>query len=123
MPMYEFECKKCETVYSKIISFSNLDDKKAMRKVKCPKCKSSSKTKLISMPNFSFAQPEGTDRYNNSHDYRFYHSHEKPGGVREQRKTAEALSHMGSNPYGDTSGTDIELDTGIHDVHERPGLS
>lgn len=123
MPMYEFECTKCKNPYSQIMSFDDLSNKKAMNKIKCPKCKSSSKKKLVSVPNFAFAQPEGTDRYNNSHDYRFYHGHEKPGGLREQRKVAEAVSHMGSDPYGDTSGSDIQLDTGIHDVHERPGLS
>ena len=124
MPMYEYECKKCHTKYSYLFStFAATEDKKELKKVKCPECKSSSKTRLIGCPNFKFAQPEGTDRYNNSHDYRFHHEYNKPGGTKDQREQAEALSHMGANPYGDTSASDIELDTGIHDVEERPGLT
>jgi hypothetical protein len=34
---------------------------------------------------------------------------------------AEAMSHMGTNPYG--SGDDIEMDVGIHDAESRKGLS
>lgn len=121
--MYEFRCKKCQKVYSEIMSFGDLDDKKVMRKIKCPECKSSSKEKLLSLANFKFAEPEGTDRFNNSHDYRFWHNYDKKDGLRDQRAQAEAVSHMGSDPYGDTSAGDIELDTGIHDVDVRPGLT
>ncbi len=124
MPMYEYRCKKCETHYDHLFStFAESEDKKELKKVKCPECGSSSKTRLVSCPSFKFAQPEDTDRYRNSHDYRFHHNYNKPGGVKDQREQAEALSHMGSTPYSDTSASDIELDTGIHDVEERPGLT
>lgn len=124
MPIHEFECKKCQATYGHLfITFVESEDKKELKKVKCPKCNSASKNRIMSVPSFAFAQPEGTDKYNNSHDYRFYHNHEKEGGIRDQRAQAEAMSHMGANPYKDTSGKDIELDTGIHDVNERPGLT
>jgi len=70
-----------------------------------------------------FTNPVGTDRWNSSssgHDYRFKHNIPK---VKAEREMAEQLSHMGSNPYGDTSDKDIQMDTGIHDADSRPGLS
>lgn len=66
----------------------------------CPKCGSSKKNKLISRINHNFTNPEGTDKMN-THEYRYHHAVEKPGGAREQRQTAEELSHMGSDPYPD----------------------
>ena len=62
---------------------------------------SKSKVSLVSSTNFSFSNPEGTDKFNNSHDYRFKHKMEKPGGVKATRKIAEAVSKMGTDPYGD----------------------
>lgn len=103
MPIYEFECKKCEHRYEALMSITKCNDKKELRKVKCPECKSTSKIKLISGGvNFTFANPVGTDRWNNGstgHDYRHNYNMDRPGGVRDQRKEAEEKSHMGSNPY------------------------
>jgi putative FmdB family regulatory protein len=42
MPIYEYECKKCNTVFEIIVSSSSLED------VKCEKCGSSEVRKLIS---------------------------------------------------------------------------
>lgn len=124
MPMYEFECKRCEYVYAHLFStFEKSKEKKELKKVKCPECNSASKKRVLSSPSFAFSQPEDTDRFKNSHDYRFYHNHEKEGGTRDQRKMAEAMSHMGPDPYNDTSEKDINLDTGIHDAETRSGLT
>ena len=80
---------------------------------------------MMSSPNFAFSNPEGTDRWNNTstgHDYRFKHKIPK---VKQERKIAEAVSHMGTDPYGssDMLKKDIEMDTGIHDAKSRKGLS
>lgn len=117
---YDFECKKCQHVYEE---FTEYDEKGKYPKVKCPQCGSKSKIKLMSAPAFSFANPEGTDRWNSSstgHDYRFKHNIPK---VKEERAMAEAMSHMGANPYGAGGDADLDLDTGIHDAESRKGLS
>lgn len=91
------------------------------KNVVCPECGSKQKEKRMSVPSFNFANPEGTDRWNNGstgHDYRFKHNIPK---VKQERAVAEALSHMGTDPYG--GGDDIEMDTGIHDAEVRKGLS
>jgi len=43
MPSYDYECKKCKTIYS--LSHSIKDD--AFEKYKCPKCKSVQKCKRL----------------------------------------------------------------------------
>lgn len=119
MPFFEFVCKKCKTQYDELCEY---DETGKWAKVKCPECGSKKKEKLLSIANFQFAQPEGTDRWNSDskgHDYRFKHNIPK---VKQERAMAEAMSHMG-NPYMDNSASDIELDTGIHDPETRGGLS
>lgn len=120
MPMYEFLCLKCDTLYEELCTY---DETEKYKGVKCPECGSKKKTKQVSACSFQFAQPEGTDRWNSEstgHDYRFKTNLPK---VIEQRKQAELASHMGANPYTDTSAADINMDTGIHDAETRPGLS
>lgn len=97
MPFYELQCVKCEEGYSILSSMAECEQN--IKKAKCPKCKSKKKTRLLGAPSFTFTNPVGTDRYNNSHDYRFHHAMDKPGGVRDQRKQAQEKSHMGSEPY------------------------
>jgi putative FmdB family regulatory protein len=97
MAVYCLECKKCGHQYEIMSMMSEKD--KNVKKAKCPECKSKKKTSLISNIQFMFSNPEGTDRYANSHDYRFRHQMDKPGGVRDQRKTAEKSSHVGPTPY------------------------
>jgi putative FmdB family regulatory protein len=101
MPLYEFTCQKCHIEYDDLCAF---DASGKYPDVKCPKCGSVKKTKLLSVANFTFAQPEGTDRYNNHHDYRWKH---KQPQVRKERAMAEAASKMGHTPYNpidDVSG-------------------
>lgn len=117
LAIYEFQCKKCNKEYTELCAY---DETGKWAKVKCPECGSKKKEKLISACTFTFAQPEGTDLFNNSQDYRWKKKF-LPKALAE-RQEAEALSHMG-NPYVDNSADDIELDTGIHDPETRKGLS
>ena len=120
MPLYEFECKNCNHTYEDLAKY---DETNEYPDVKCPECESDQKEKLASGCAFAFGNPVGTDRWNNGstgHDYRFKHNIPK---VKQEREVAEALSHMGSDPYGSGQAEqDIELDTGIHDPETRPGL-
>lgn len=118
MPSYDFECLECNEKYSDLVKYDPTD---IYEEVICPYCKSSKKFKLISSCNFKFSNPIGTDRWNSDstgHDYRFKHNIPK---VKNERAIAEQLSHMGSNPYGNSN--DIEMDVGIHDAETRKGLS
>lgn len=95
MPLYEFECSDCGSEYEELVKH---DKSGKYRSVKCPECGSSKKKKLVSLINHNFTNPEGTDKMN-THEYRYHHAVDKPGGAREQRQMAEELSHMGSDPY------------------------
>ena len=120
MPNYKFECKKCKKEYYDLCAH---DATGKYPKVKCPHCKSKSKTQLITTCSFNFSDPVGTDRWNSDsqgHDYRY--NYNKPN-VQKQRALAEMVSHMGADPYGSTVEQDLNLDTGIHDPETRPGLS
>lgn len=92
MPMYEFRCKKCDHIYQELTKH---DPDGKYSTVKCPECGSKRKEMLVGGGNFNFANPVGTDRWCNSHDYRFYHN---LPNVRAQRAAAEAAS-KGDNPY------------------------
>jgi len=114
MPNYEFNCKKCDKHYEALTSY---DETGKYKDVQCPYCKSKRKEKLMSACNHTFSNPIGTDRWNSSasgHDYRFKHN---IPNVQREREVAQQLSHMGSNPYGQSEmvNNDIEMDTGIHD--------
>ena len=94
--IYEFECKKCGEVYEEFVKA--IDPTGKYKNVKCPKCSSTRKIKLISAVKHNFVNPEGTGKMN-THEYRAKHAIEKPGGAKDQRKYAEEHSHMGSSPY------------------------
>jgi putative FmdB family regulatory protein len=97
MPAYDFECKKCHHVYEENVPMSNTKYKG----VKCPKCKSAAKTRLMSAPRFAFSNPVGTDRWNsdqNGHQYRWQYAQKS---VAETRKFAEQNSHVGPKPYNE----------------------
>jgi putative FmdB family regulatory protein len=120
MPIYKFECKKCHESYDELASY---DESGKYPSVVCPNCGSTEKDKLATSSNFNFSNPIGTDRWNSGstgHDYRFKHNIPK---VQAERKMAEVMSHMGSNPYGSTVQSDLKMGEGIHDPETRPGLS
>lgn len=96
MPIYEFECKKCKIIYETMAEY---DETEKYKKVSCPKCKSKSKTKLLSSCGFNFTNPVGTDRWvsdSTGHDYRY--NYNLPN-VHKQREFAQQNSHVGPNPY------------------------
>lgn len=120
MPLYEFKCNECSHKFDDLVPMSKCEE---CPDTECPECHSKNWTKLVSCANFAFSNPVGTDRWNNSstgHDYRFKHN---IPNVKKEREMAEKLSHMGANPYGDTTEADIQLDTGIHDPETRQGLA
>src|SRR4051812_9796960 len=92
MPWHEFECKKCKVVYEELVP---MDKTNKHPGVKCPACGSKSKTKLMSAFGFTFANPVGTDKYNNSHDIRFHHK--LPSVLAERQAAEEAAAQQ--NPY------------------------
>ena len=122
MPTFEFRCKDCNAEYDFLTAF---DKTGKWSKVSCPHCSSNKKEKIMSVPQHSFVNPIGTDRWNSDsggHGYRF--DFNKPA-VKAQRAIAEQMSHMGTDPYGgaDMLAEDIGLDVGIHDPETRKGLS
>lgn len=120
MPTYDFECLDCQCKFEE---FTHYDVTDQYESVLCPNCGSKNKLKLASCANFNFSNPVGTDRWNNGstgHDYRFKHNIPK---VQAERSRAEALSHMGANPYGSTADKDLNLGEGIHDPETRSGLT
>lgn len=121
MPIYDFDCKKCKKRYEALADY---DESGKYKGVSCPHCNSKSKKKLMSACHYAFSNPVGTDRWNSSstgHDYRFKHNIPK---VQQEREMAQALSHMGTDPYGQSEmvNNDIEMDTGIHDVDDKPTM-
>lgn len=119
MPYYKFSCNECSEEFEDLVPMSKFD---TCPDTECPECHSKNWKKLMTSANWAWGNPVGTDRWNNSqkgHDYRFKHN---IPNVKKEREMAEKLSHMGSTPYPDTSEQDFELDTGVHDPEERPGL-
>lgn len=120
MPIYEFHCNPCNKDFETLAAY---DESGVYPSVKCPKCGSDDKKKWMSKPNFAFANPVGTDRWNSDgtgHDYRFKHN---IPNVQAEREMAQRLSHMGTDPYQETGAWDdtASLDTGIHDVENEGG--
>jgi putative FmdB family regulatory protein len=93
--MYEFECQECGENYEELSPF---DETGAYESVVCPKCGSGKKVKLMSLGSYRFVNPIGTDKWNNSHDYRFKHN---LPNVQKERQEAMEKSHMGTKPYRD----------------------
>lgn len=111
MPLYDFLCNKCENTFESLAPY---DETGQYPGVTCPQCGGGDKRKVPSRFAFNFGNPEGTDRWNSDsygHDYRFK---SKIPEVQAERAAAEAMSHMGSQPYsfGDDTAT---YDAGIHD--------
>lgn len=92
MPQYEFSCKKCDCVYVELASW---DKTGKYPGVKCPKCSSKRKKKLMpSSIGVSFTNPVGTSKMD-SFEYAAGYNMEKAKG---ERRAAEAASHMGNTP-------------------------
>ncbi len=102
MPHYEFLCTKCNEEYDDFVPYDETDKYKT---VKCPHCGSGRKEKLVSTCAFQFSNPVDTDRYNNSHDYRYKHKQPK---IKAERENAMKKSHMGDKPYRDIDDTRLD---------------
>jgi len=111
MPSFDFECKKCSLHYEDFVSY---DKTGKYPGVKCPECGSKHKRKLVSCCNFSFAQPVGTDRYENSHDYRFHH---KLPSVLAERQAAEEAA-ASEQPYETIN--DLNIDSAWGETGNSP---
>ena len=109
MPIYEFTCGKCKKRYSEL---SKYDSTGEYADVECPKCGSMKKTKEFSIPVVC-----GTSSRMERFDYRAGRNLDR---AQDERRFAETLSHMGTDPYStgefgkvpDDLGT---LDEGLHD--------
>lgn len=120
MPVYEFQCKKCDRAYEALTPY---DPAGKYKGVACEFCGSKRKTKLMTASQFQFTNPVDTGRWNSEtsgHEYRFKHN---LPSVLEQRKQAEIMSHMGADPYGSTEANDLNLGEGLHDAEYRTGLT
>jgi len=74
-------------------------------KVRCQKCKSKKLTRIFDVPNIIFPDPHGTSKMD-SFSYRAGYNMEK---AQNERRAAEAASHMGDSPY-DTNDRDLNND-------------
>jgi DNA-directed RNA polymerase subunit RPC12/RpoP len=93
MALRDFHCLDCDENYDEFVNF---DEKGEYPDVECPKCHSKKKQSIFTAScSFNFVNPQGTDRWNNSHDYRYKHNIPK---VIEERANAEKNSHMGGTP-------------------------
>ena len=98
MPTYDFVCNSCKVGFEALATY---DASGVYPTVKCPRCESLDKTKILSGFSFRFSNPVGTDRWCDDyegHQYRFDYNKEY---VAEQRKFAEQNSHVGPNPYNE----------------------
>ena len=121
MPQYEFECKNCEKEYMELTRY---DESGMYKDVVCPHCGSEDKIKLVSTCNHTFANPEGTGKWENSstgHDYRFKHNLPKVLAEREAAERAQ-LGLDGKNPYRELDDAN-KFGEGVHDPETRGGLA
>lgn len=92
MPLYTFLCKKCNNEYDELCSY---DSKGKYKGVKCPACKSSKKEKQVTTFGVSFVNPIGTSKMDNFE----YQAGWRLDRAKDERRAAEAKSHVGSSPY------------------------
>lgn len=93
MPIFIFQCQNCDHVYETLTKY---DETKKYKSVKCSECNSKKKKQLPHTCSWQWENPVGTDRWGNSHDYRF---HTKLDEARQQRTQAEQASRVGNDPY------------------------
>jgi len=108
MPLYNFECQKCDTIYEELVS--SYDKTGKYPTIQCPECGSKSKIKLMTTPAAAiFKNPVGCDKWCNSHEYRARCKMEQGAA---DRQFAEKHSHVG-NPYeNDPAAADHDIQSG-----------
>lgn len=92
MPTYEFTCLKCKKTYTELLSF---DSSGKYAGVSCPHCKSKRKKQGVTSAALKFTNPKDTSKFDNF-SYRAGYNLEK---AQDERRAAEAASHMGTEPY------------------------
>jgi putative FmdB family regulatory protein len=102
MPVYLFECLSCHNSYEDLVRY---DPDGVYSETNCPNCGSRDKDRMINnVRAIVFTNPRGTSKADNL-DYVYRHNLE---GAKQQRRDAEALSHMGSS--SDIYGPEVEED-------------
>ncbi len=99
MPIYVFECLDCQHDYEE---YTSRDDTGVYEKVSCPICHSVQKKKMPARFAFNFGNVVGTSKMDNF-GYRAGHNMEN---AKNERRVAEAASHMGSAPYNPINDVD-----------------
>jgi putative FmdB family regulatory protein len=100
MPLYQFRCKQDECSFE-FETLASYDATGVYPTVKCPKCGSLEKSKVITACSFKFGNPVGTDRWCDDyegHQYRYDYNKEY---VAKNREFAEKNSHVGASPYNE----------------------
>lgn len=105
MPLYEFTCTDCNSNYE---SLTKYDETEVYESVQCPHCQSFKKTKKPSMASLTFKDPTTSSKWDNF-SYRAGYNLDK---AQNERRFAEANSHVGSNPYNQID--DTHLGEGMH---------
>jgi putative FmdB family regulatory protein len=89
MPIYEFECNKCNAKFDELCSSSEVEN------VRCSSCNSKKVTRLFSSNVYvKFTNPKDTSKWDNF-EYRAGYNMEK---AKEERRQAEEVA-KGDNPY------------------------
>jgi putative FmdB family regulatory protein len=99
MPLYNFKCLECGELYEVLTKY---DETRLYADVRCTKCGSEKKETVIGDFAFSFKNPEGTDMWRKSHDYRFRYNLPR---VLKEREAAERQAH-GLDPYNKIKADD-----------------
>jgi DNA-directed RNA polymerase subunit RPC12/RpoP len=94
MPSYCFQCGKCKKEYSDLVSF---DPSGKYKDTKCTSCGSKKKKMLPTAAKLKFSNPTDTSKFDNF-SYRAGYNLE---AAQDLRKSAEEVSHMGTDPYAD----------------------
>jgi DNA-directed RNA polymerase subunit RPC12/RpoP len=93
MPTYVFKCNKCSQVYEELTSY---DPTGKYKDVKCPNCNSIKKVRTYDYDvACTFDDPKSSHKWE-KFTYRAGHN---MNAAQELRRTAEAKSHMGTDPY------------------------
>jgi len=103
MPFYDLACNDCDHEFEACCAF------KELKSQKCPECGSKKHEQIIS--SFSIGGPTAAKmgRFN----YRAGYNYNK---AQEERREAEAASHMGADPYQQPGIAidDLHMDEGVH---------
>jgi len=110
LPFYEFLCNDCDVEYCESCKYEDAKEGTYL-KVKCPKCGSGDKERLLSSYVATFANPRGTSK-EDSFSYMAGHNME---GAKDCRRHAEEFSHMGTAGQPNFYDTIDDVSCGEHE--------